>query len=69
VSWLIRTFVFALLVQLNVADAHPDVVKRLQTLAEEIRQDPGDGHRLGANERPIGRNEKPIARILSAGAK
>jgi hypothetical protein len=29
--------------QHNVADQHPDVVKRLQQLADEMRQDLGDG--------------------------
>ncbi len=38
----------------NVADKHPDVVKRLGTLAEKARIDLGDTGRPGANQRPAG---------------
>jgi arylsulfatase A len=51
--------------QANLAAAHPDVVERLEALAELMRQDLGDGDRIGANERPIGRNEQPTARDLT----
>jgi arylsulfatase A len=41
----------------NVAGQHPDVVKRLQALAEEAREDLGDAvfKRQGKNVRPVGR--------------
>jgi len=38
----------------NVADKHPDVVKRLGALAEKARVDLGDTGRPGANQRPAG---------------
>jgi arylsulfatase A len=43
----------------NVADQHPDVVARLQNLAEETRLDLGDAatERTGPNIRPLGRVE------------
>jgi arylsulfatase A len=42
---------------LNVADKHPDVVKRLEAMAERCRADLGDsaGQRVGKNVRPAGR--------------
>ena len=39
----------------NVADRHPDVVARLQTLAEQARKELGDGKRQGSAIRPPGR--------------
>jgi len=41
----------------NIAAQHPDVVQRLQTLADQCRTDLGDSaiHRTGANTRPPGR--------------
>jgi len=39
----------------NVAGEHPDVVKRLQALAERMREDIGDGGRRGKNRRRPGR--------------
>jgi len=41
----------------NVADRHPDIVKRLEALAEQCRADLGDSaeKRLGRNVRPPGR--------------
>jgi len=46
----------------NVADGHPDVVKRLLALAEKAREDIGDGRRKGKNQRPAGlvKNPKPL---------
>jgi len=48
--------------QNNVADRHPDVVKRLTTLAEKAREDLGDTDRPGRNQRPAGlvANPKPL---------
>jgi len=41
----------------NVAEAHPDVVRRLQAIAEAAREDLGDAlvKREGRNVRPVGR--------------
>jgi len=39
----------------NIADEHPDVVKKLLALCEEARKDLGDGKRKGAGVRPPGR--------------
>ena len=41
----------------NLADSHPDVVERLQTLAERARDDLGDSltKRPGRNRRPPGK--------------
>ena len=46
----------------NVADKHPDVVARLSKLAENARQDLGDGDRKGAHQRPAGwvKNPQPL---------
>jgi len=38
----------------NIADKHPDVVRRLLALAEKARADLGDMDRPGANQRPAG---------------
>ncbi|GAG04763.1 unnamed protein product, partial [marine sediment metagenome] len=38
----------------NLADQHPDVVKRLLALAEKARQDLGDVNRKGTGQRPAG---------------
>ena len=43
----------------NVADEHPEVVKRLLALAEKARQDLGDIDRKGKNQRPAGWVESP----------
>ena len=39
----------------NLADKHPDVVARLQALADEMRKDLGEGKNAGPGRRPIGR--------------
>jgi arylsulfatase len=46
--------------QQNIADSHPEVVKRLLALAEEARSDLGDSltKRTGAGVRPVGRLER-----------
>jgi arylsulfatase A-like enzyme len=45
----------------DVASEHPDVVKRLETLAEQAREDLGDSHtkQTGKGVRPPGRLETP----------
>ncbi|MCA9120542.1 MAG: sulfatase [Planctomycetaceae bacterium] len=48
----------------NVAAEHPEVVRRLEMLAELARQDIGDRDRRGANERPVGRVEDPKPQVL-----
>lgn len=47
----------------NVAAEHPDVVERLQKLAEGFRADLGDRGQPGPGIRPIGRVENPVARV------
>lgn len=54
--------------QNNVAAKHPEVVHRLEALAEMMRQDLGDGDLPGKNRRPVGRNERPTARIKHTSA-
>jgi len=39
----------------NVAAQHPEIVNRLETLAEQARADLGDGKQPGKNLRPVGR--------------
>lgn len=39
----------------NVASEHPEVVKRLQKLAVDMRKKLGDRNRKGSEERPVGR--------------
>ena len=39
----------------NLAEKHPDVVKRLTAYAERMRQDLGQGRETGPGRRPIGR--------------
>jgi len=46
----------------NLADRHPEVVERLQTLAEQAREDLGDAGRPGRNQRPAGWAENPTPR-------
>lgn len=43
----------------NVADRHPDVVKRLRKMAERMRADIGDG-KAGPGVRPAGEVENPV---------
>jgi endonuclease/exonuclease/phosphatase family metal-dependent hydrolase len=43
----------------NVAAEHPEVVQSLSRLAEEARQDLGDGARLGRHSRPPGEVKTP----------
>ncbi len=44
----------------NVADKHPDVVKRLSAYAAEARKDIGDWHAPGTGQRKSGRTENPV---------
>ena len=48
----------------SVADAHPDVVKQLVALADEVRRDLGDALTgvKGTGLRPVGRDESPAKR-------
>ena len=39
----------------DVKDKHPDVVKKIQALAEKMREDLGDQKRQGKGVRPPGR--------------
>ena len=48
----------------DLAAENPAIVARLETLAEEARNDLGDRGRPGANQRPPGRVEKPKPMIL-----
>jgi arylsulfatase A-like enzyme len=50
----------------NVADQHPDVVKRLLALAEKARQDLGDVGREGKGQRPAGWVENPQPRLYGS---
>jgi len=50
----------------NVADQHPEVVKRLLALAEKAREDLGDVNRKGKNQRPAGWVDSPKPLLLSA---
>ena len=49
----------------DVAAAHPDVVARIEALAERCRQDLGDRGRSGAHQRPAGIMEDPGPLTLS----
>ena len=48
----------------NVAADHPQIVARLQQLAEMARADLGDGDRAGANERPAAHLPSPQPQVL-----
>jgi arylsulfatase A-like enzyme len=48
----------------NLAEKHPDVVKRLNELAEKARADLGDLGREGKGQRPVGRVENPRPMVL-----
>ncbi len=50
----------------NLADRHPEVVRRLVQLAERARDDLGDVGRPGKNQRPAGWVEKPKPQLLKA---
>lgn len=53
----------------NIADRHPDVVKRLLALAEKARDDLGDVGRKGKNQRPAGWVVTPKPLLLSSKSK
>ena len=48
----------------NVADEHPQIVRRLMALAEKAREDLGDRGRPGKNQRPLGLCENPKPQVL-----
>jgi arylsulfatase A-like enzyme len=50
----------------DVADKHPDIVKRLLALAEKARQDLGDVNREGKGQRPAGWVENPRPLLLES---
>ena len=49
----------------NVADAHPETVRRLLALAEKARADLGDVDRPGQGQRPAGWVDQPAPRLLN----
>lgn len=51
----------------NVADAHPEVVKRLTALAEKARVELGDLGREGSGQRPAGWRDEPAPRLMESG--
>jgi arylsulfatase A len=51
----------------NIVDKHPDIVKRLQALAQKAREDLGDRDREGANQRPAGLVVTPKPLVLEKG--
>jgi len=53
----------------NIADRHPDVVKRLLALAEKARNDLGDVGRKGTGQRPAGWVVTPKPLLLSSKSK
>ncbi len=53
----------------NLAESHPDVVKRLQELAEVAREKLGDSHQEGAEQRDAGWVEHPKPLLLTKGSK
>ena len=50
----------------NIADKHPDIVKRLMTYAEKARQDLGDNDRPGKNQRPAAFIQNPKQLLMSS---
>ena len=54
----------------NIADQHPEVVRRLEVLAEKARRDLGDSltNRTGAGIRPAGREQDRTAGVGKAGS-
>ncbi len=53
----------------DVAQLHPDVVGRLEILADKARADIGDLDRPGKHVRPPGKVEKPAPRLLAQNAE
>ncbi|MHB8995998.1 MAG: sulfatase family protein [Armatimonadota bacterium] len=47
----------------EASSEHPEVVQRLLSLAEQAREDIGDGARQGKGQRPAGWVEHPVARV------
>jgi arylsulfatase A-like enzyme len=50
----------------NVAQQHPEIVRRLTDLADRAREDLGDGDRAGKHQRPAGHEPKPTPRVLES---
>ena len=50
--------------KINLADKHPEVVKRLTSLAEKAREDLGDVGRKGKGQRPPGYEPNPKPQLL-----
>ena len=48
----------------NLADKHPDVVKRLTAMADEARRDLGDLDRPGKDQRPAALVDTPTPRVM-----
>jgi len=48
----------------NVADEHPEVVRRLLSLAAEMKKDIGDAGVKGRNQRPAGWVKNPRPQLL-----
>ena len=53
----------------NLAEKHPEIVRRLTGYAERARNDLGDLGRPGKNQRPAGMVDDPKPRVLPAGRK
>ena len=53
----------------EVSKQHPEVVKRLLSLAEKARADLGDWQREGAGQRPAGWVDNPTPRVMVQGLK
>lgn len=49
----------------DIADQHPEVVRRLLQYADEARTDLGDGDQPGSGQRRVGRHKHPTPRLLS----
>lgn len=47
----------------NVAENHPDIVLRLEKLAEKVREDLGDTGRPGNGQRTVGKVPNPVALV------
>jgi arylsulfatase A-like enzyme len=50
----------------NLAEKHPEVVRRLTAYAEAAREDLGDRNRPGKNQRPAGMVENPKPQVMAA---
>ena len=48
----------------NVLDEHPEIVKNMERLIDEVRNDMGDAGYEGQNQRPAGFIDEPFPRVL-----